>query len=209
MDAAAVYDARLELIDFVIEVFWDVPTAAFLDSVLTGDVLVPEDSVNEHLDAGFAALDSFVEGNRDRPIAEVREDLRTEYTRVFVGPRPPVLPNETYYREDTDFLGPGLAKVEASYRAAGWVPPGDYGEENDFVAVELAFLRHLVERQRNGAEEAFGYERVFIDEHLSTWVDDFAADVHEETAEPLFLAGADVLRGLVEFEDELVAQMVT
>ena len=208
MNDAEIYEARLELIDFCIEVFWDVPTESFVERLLGGGIELPEGSVNEPLDEGFETLRRWREANRDRPAEEVREELEREYTDLFVGPRPPVLPHETYYREDTDFLGEGLAEVEASYGAAGWNPPEEYPEEADFLAVELAFLRSLVERQRTGHEEAFGFERVFLDEHLREWVDAFVEDVREEADPGLFLAGALVFQGLVRFEDELVAQMV-
>jgi TorA maturation chaperone TorD len=208
MDDTAVYEARTELVDFVIEVFWDVPDREFVDRLLSDDVAVPDSRVNDALDEGFDRLNRFIETNRGRDRDELQDELEQEYTRVFVGPRPPVLPHESYYRDDTDYLGEGLAQVEASYAAAGWKPPEEYPEENDFLAVELAFLRWVVGRQAAGADEAFGYERVFLDEHLTTWVDDFAADVVEETDNDLFVAAALVLQGLVEFEDELVAQMV-
>lgn len=207
MDEEAFYAARLELIDFPIEVFWDVPDEAFVRNLLEGDVMTPDDTVNEPLDEGFAHLETFIETNRGRPVEDVRDGLGREYTRVFVGPRPPVLAHETYYRDDTEFIGEGLAAVEASYAAAGWTAPGDYDEENDFVAVELAFLRNLIGRQRSGEEEAFGFERVFLEEHVHRWVDDFVQDVRAETDHPLFLAAAGVLEGLVEFETELVGQL--
>jgi len=209
MNDAAVYEARLELVDFLVEVFHDAPSRAFLERLFTGDTRLPEGEVNDPLDRGFEELRAFVEANRDRPIEDVREELRSEYTRVFVGPRPPVLAHETYYRDDTEFIGQGLADVEASYGAAGWSPPEDYGEENDFVVVELAFLRYLVDLQRRGKEEAFGYERVFLDEHLHAWVEAFSADLRENTDVGLFTSAALVFEGLVDFEDELVAQMVS
>jgi TorA maturation chaperone TorD len=207
MDDSAIYDARTELVDFVIEVFWDVPDREFVDRLRSGDIVVPDERVNDALDEGFDTLQTYIEVNRERSLDEVHEELEVEYTRVFVGPRPPVLPHESYYRDDTDYMGQGLANVEASYAAAGWNPPENYPEENDFVAVELAFLRWLIGRQAAGTEEAFGYERVFLDEHLTAWVDDFVADVLDETDNDLFRAAALVLQGLVEFEDELVAQM--
>lgn len=208
MNDEELYAARLELVDFLIEVFWDVPAEGFLERLLGEGVVLPEESVNEPMDEGFAMLREWREENRDRPVEAVHDDVEREYTDLFVGPRPPVLPHETYYRDDTDFIGEGLADVAASYAAAGWSPPEDYPEEDDFVAVELAFLRNLVERQRAGREEAFDYERVFLDEHLLEWVDPFVADARE-TADPgLFLAAALVFQGFVAFEDELVAQMV-
>jgi len=208
MDDAAVYEARIEIVDFLIETFWDVPDEAFVAELLDGELRFPEDGVNDDMDAGFDTLQAFVEENRGRDPAALRDELAVEYTRVFVGPRPPVLAHETYYRDDTEFIGEGLAEVEASYSGAGWKPPEDYGEENDFIAVELAFLRYLVGLQRDGHEEAFGYERVFLDEHLLSWYEAFHDDVFEETDERLYRAGALLFAGFVEFEDEIVAQMV-
>lgn len=208
MDDDAVYAARIELIDFLITAFWDAPDETFLQS-LFDDSKLPEKRVNDALDEGFAELTRFVEANRDRPIAAVKAELEREYTRVFVGPRPPVLAHETYYRDDTDFIGKGLAEVQATYSAAGWNPPEEYPEEDDFLAVELAFLRHLITRQREGQVETFGYERVFLDEHLEHWIDAFVSDVHEKSEKPFYRAAASILAGIVEFEDELVAQMVS
>lgn len=208
MDERQLYDARIELLDFAIDAFWDTPREQFVANLLSGQLRVPTDEVNPALDDGFAKLERFVEANEGRDPADVRDELTTEYTRVFVGPRPPVLAHETYYREDKDFLGEGLAEVQASYSAAGWSPPDEYPEEDDHVAVELAFLRYLVSRQREGDDETFGFERVFLDEHLLGWVDAFGEDVLDETDEPLYRAGARIVQGLAEFEDELVAQVV-
>lgn len=203
-----IYTARLELVDFPIEVFWDAPREEFIEDLLAGDVLIPDGDVNDDLTAGFRYLREFIDDHAGDDPAEVADDLAGEYTRLFAAPRPPVLPHETYYREDTDLLGSGLAEVEASYAAAGWSRPEEYPEESDFIAVELAFLRWVIERQQRGQEEAFGYERVFLDNHLLGWKDAFLADLAEHTDEKLFLAAGHVFAGLVEFEDELVAQMV-
>ena len=207
MNDAAVYEARLELVDFVIDVFWDVPEEAFVERLLTGEIQLPEDSINDQLDEGFEVLATWIDENADRSVSAVQDDLEREYTNLLVGPRPPVLPHETNYREDTEFIGEGLAEVDASYGAAGWSPPEDYPEEDDFVAVELAFLRYLIERQREGDEETVGYERVFIEQHLSEWVVDFADEMREEADDGLFLAAALICEGLVRFEDEIVAQI--
>ncbi len=201
-----IYAARIELVDYLVECFHDAPDEAFVERLLSGEVATPQDSVNEGMDEGFETLRTFVASEGDDPEA-VADRLGKEFTRLFVGPRPPVTAHETYYREG-DFLGKGLAEVEASYSAAGWSPPEDYPEEDDYVAVELAFLRHLITLQRRGHEEAFGYERVFLDEHLGQWVDDLAADVLENTDEPFYRAAAQVLAGVVEFEDDIVASQM-
>lgn len=207
MNDEELYDARLELVDFVIEAFWDTPSEAFITELLGDEILLPEESVNEPIDEGFELMREWRDANRGRDVDAVQDELQREYTRLLVGPRPPVLPHETYYRDDTEFIGEGLAAVEGSYSAAGWASPEEYPEEDDFIAVELAFLRHLIDRQLTGHEEAFGFERVFLDEHLLAWIDPFVAEMREEADDGLFLAAALVCQGLVEFEDELVAQM--
>jgi putative dimethyl sulfoxide reductase chaperone len=206
MDDEEIYAARIELVDFLIEALWNPPSEEFVGELLSGEIRTPE-SVDETLDAGFGKLRSFIEENEGRPIEEVRTELKREYTRVFVGPRPPVTAHETYYREEMNYLGRGKSEIEASYGAAGWSPPEDYPEEADFVAVELAFLRWLIERQRRGAEEAFGYERVFLEEHLTRWIDDCAGDVVEYADGEFYEAVGHLLEGVVEFEAELAGQM--
>lgn len=208
MDEEALYAARVELVDFLIEAFWDTPSEEFVESLMADDVRVPEDEINPNIDAGFDRLTTYLSAINDRSLETIVDELSTEYTRLFVGPRPPILAHETYYRDDTEFIGKGLAEVESSYATAGWSPPDWYGEENDFIAVELAFLRNLISRQGSGEAEAYNYERVFLDEHLQPWIDDFAADLHDESDHAFFLAAADILVGFLDFEDELVAQVV-
>lgn len=207
VDQTALYDARLELVNFLIDAVADVPTDAFVETLLAGEIQLPDDSVSEELDRGFDELRMFIEENEDRDLDAVQDDLERAFTRLFVGPRPRVLAHETYYREDTDFRGSGLAQVEASYGAAGWSPPEEYPEENDYIAVELAFLRHLIRQQRRGYEETFGYQRVFHDEHLSTWIPALADDIRDEADGRFYEAVADVLEGYVAFEAEIAMQM--
>jgi TorA maturation chaperone TorD len=208
MDEQALYEARLELVDFLVETLHDVPDEAFVERLLSGEVRTPDGEVNGPLDRGFDALDTFVKEHQGYDVAEVRDALEREYTRLLVGPRPPVIAHETYYREDADYLGEGVAEVEASYGAAGWAAPEEYPEENDFVAIELAFLRHLIAEQRRGADEAVGFERVFLDEHALTWVDAFTDDLREETDSRFYVAVADIYAGTLQFEDELVAGLL-
>jgi len=207
MDELALYESRLELVDFLVEALHDAPDESFVETLLSGDLRMPDGEVNEPLDRGFDELRTFIEEHRAYDVETVRDALEQEYTRLLVGPRPPVVAHETYYREDADYLGEGLAEVAASYGAAGWSPPDEYPEENDFVVVELAFLRHLIDEQRRGAEEAVGFERVFLDEHALLWADAFTDDLRERTDSRFYVAVADIYAGTLQFEDELVAQL--
>lgn len=205
MSDEEIYAARLELVDFLIEALWNPPEEEFIGNLLSGEIRIPE-GADEGLDTGFETLRTFID-SEDRDVEEVQTELKREYTRLFVGPRPPVMAHESYYREDMDFLGKGKAEVEASYSAAGWNPPESYPEEADHVAVELAFLRYLIGRQRTGLEEAFGYERVFLDEHMTHWIDDCSADIVEYADSDFYEAVGHLFGGVVAFESELAGQM--
>lgn len=206
MDDEEIYAARLELVDFAIEALWNPPEGEFVATLLSGEIRTPE-NVGDDLDAGFDRLRGFIEENEARETEAVRTELKREYTRLLVGPRPPVTAHETYYRDDMDYLGKGKAEIEASYGAAGWRPPESYPEEADHVAVELAFLRYLIERQRRGMEEAFGYERVFLDEHLTHWIEACGRDITEYADSDFYEGVGHLLRGVVGFEAELAGQM--
>lgn len=207
MDMDAIYAARLDLVEFLVAATHDAPGEAFVADVLEGEVTAPADSVNDDLDRGFALLEEFVEANRERPIEDVVDDLEVEYTRLLVGPRPPVTPHETYVREDMEYLGEGLPKVKASYAAAGWKPPENYPEEADHVAVELAFLRYLIRSQHQGREEALGYQRVFHEEHLTHWLEECALEIAEKTHETFYEAVGHLLAGYDEFEEGIAMQV--
>ena len=74
MDTTALYDARIELLDFAIDAFGNVPSAEFLSEVRAG-VTVPDDEVSPSLDAGFDALERFVQENADRPVDDLQDEL--------------------------------------------------------------------------------------------------------------------------------------
>ncbi|MFC4439249.1 MULTISPECIES: TorD/DmsD family molecular chaperone [Natrialbaceae] len=207
MDMEAIYEARLDLVEFLVTATHDAPGEAFIEDILEGDVIGPSGTVNEELGEGFDLLEQFIEANEDRPIEDVVDELEVEYTRLLVGPRPPVTPHETYFRGEMQYLGEGLPKVEASYGAAGWSPPENYPEESDHVAVELAFLRHLIRSQKRGREEALGYQRVFHEEHLTHWLDDCAAAIAAEANATFYEAVGHLLAGYNEFEEEIALQV--
>ncbi len=133
-------------------------------------------------------LASWIDENADQSVSAVQDTLKREYTDLLVGPRPPVLPHETNYREDTEFIGEGLAEVDAAtVRQAGHRPRTTPKRTTSSPSK----WRHayLIERQREGDEETVGYERMSL-EHLSEWVVEFADEMRDEADDGLFLAAA-------------------
>jgi len=113
--------------------------------------------------------------------------LRTEHTRLFIGPAgPPCPPYESVYRDrdDPDELGPvkgpATMAVMRWYQEFGVQPAPDHSDLPDHIATELEFAAYL-------SEEGFD-ERLdqFCDEHLNAWTDEFLRLVEEETCEQYY-----------------------
>ena len=125
-------------------------------------------------------------------------DLRTEYTRLFIGPAgPPCPPYESVYRdgEDPDELGPvkGPATIAVTrwYDEFGVQPAPDHPDLPDHIATELEFTAYLAE---NGFEERLDQ---FLDEHLAVWADEFLKRVEAETDDAFYTSLATTTREVV------------
>jgi TorA maturation chaperone TorD len=126
-------------------------------------------------------------------------DLRTEYTRLFIGPAgPPCPPYESVYRdgEDPDELGPvrgpSTMAVTRWYREFGVHPAPDHPDLPDHVATELEFAAYLAEA---GFEDRLDQ---FLDEHLAVWTDEFLTGVEAETREPFYASLAATTREVLQ-----------
>ncbi|MFC7134897.1 MULTISPECIES: TorD/DmsD family molecular chaperone [Salinibaculum] len=125
-------------------------------------------------------------------------DLRTEYTRLFIGPAgPPCPPYESVYRDGEDgeafgpVNGPATVAVGRWYREFGVRPAPDHSDLPDHIATELEFAAYLAEEEDP--------ERLdqFLDEHLRAWVDEFLTQVETETREEFYAALARTTLGVL------------
>lgn len=155
---------------------WREPTERLADAIASGD-LAP------------------VVGNLDA--VDVQE-LRTEYTRLFIGPAgPPCPPYESVYRDgngdDTGpVMGPATRAVGRWYREFDLGLADDYTDLPDHVATELEFAAYLAEESTEERLEQF------LNEHLRVWTDEFLAQVEAETREPFYASLVSTTREALE-----------
>ncbi|WP_253737529.1 TorD/DmsD family molecular chaperone [Halohasta salina] len=123
------------------------------------------------------------------------DDLRVEYTRLFIGPAgPPCPPYESVYRDGEDDAefgpveGPSTVAVRRWYRAFGVHPAPEYSDLPDHIAAELEFAAALADEGRVDRLEQF------LDEHLRVWADTFLDRVEAETCEGFYAALARTTR---------------
>jgi len=123
-----------------------------------------------------------------RSHADLYRELRFEYADLFLNAGPnPVLPYESVHATGEPVLmQPSVFEVRAAYRRAGVHKSEDYKEVDDYIAVELEFVRFLLEN--DDAQAAAD----FINDHLLNWLPDFHAAFYTAT-------GLDFYKGLSEF----------
>lgn len=141
---------------------------------------------------------------------ELFHRLRVEHTRLFVGsPHAVVSPYAgVWYAQEQGidpltFVNRESMAVERAMLAGGLVRPAGTNEPLDHLATEFEFLNYLC----LGCAGAFGDEshpawfdtyRAFYADHVVSWCKRFAHAVLDATQEPLFVAGACIVRGLPE-----------
>lgn len=121
--------------------------------------------------------------------------LRTEYTRLFIGPAgPPCPPYESVYRDGDDpeelgpVRGPATMAVVRWYREFGVQPAAAHPDLPDHIATELEFAAYLAEE---GVDERLDQ---FLDEHLAAWAGEFLTQVEAETREAFYTSLAATTR---------------
>ena len=111
------------------------------------------------------------------------DELKAEYTRLFVGPDKLVAPPwESVYRgEDAMLFQEVTLKVRETYKRFGLQPEGYPHVADDSLALELAFMAKLAERALEDLHNAdeVGLSRLlesseeFLTQHLLAWIPKF------------------------------------
>lgn len=121
-----------------------------------------------------------------------REALSSEYTKTLVGPgKLPAAPWESVQVSGDDSLfSLTTLDVRNAYRAQGFLPQEYPRVADDHVALECAFLAALALRALEAHElnrdderaEALQAGRLFLEKHLTKWVDGYAAELSNSSS---------------------------
>lgn len=168
----------------------------------------PESKLGERLSA-------LVGGN----MTELALATRTEYARLFVGPRKVIAPlHESAWISGTRrmFTAETL-EVRRFYEQHGYVMKAKNREPEDSIGVEFEFLRNLCDSMLALIDEAdfnaqsldkvrrlLTSQKTFEGEHLGRWADAFAACVIENDRSGYYAAWAAYLVDVLAEEEALV-----
>jgi len=138
------------------------------------------------------------------------QELKEDYTRLFLGTKKTLAPPwESVYRsaQHLSFQMPAL-EVRKMYLQTGLAPEKLGIEPDDHLALELAFMIHLLEREglSLGAKEEEGVwqyraiQQEFLTLHLLQWIPQFARAIEENAATDFYRGAALLLEGFLKFD---------
>ena len=125
----------------------------------------------------------------DGPIEAVIQRLKTEYTRLFIGPGKHVVLNESVYRDSEGLLwGKSTVAVKGFIEATGLDLDAEWSGLPDHISIELELMQRLtdheaelwnyipagkyiwIENDLDSVRRCIGTEREFMQKHLLQWV---------------------------------------
>lgn len=215
-DLAELCDSRTATYETLARLYRQEVDQELLDELIATDY--PVSSGNDLMDAGYYGIAKYLSNAWVNPLMK----LSVDYTRAFLGSGidtySAAYPFESVYTSEKRLLmGDARDEVLAIYRSCGLEKSESWTVGEDHVAVELEFMRVLAHRTavalRAGDEDrAFSLintQRNFMNDHLSSWVPVFLADVRRFAETGFYLGVADVTEGFLEEDAALLADLVS
>lgn len=149
----------------------------------------------------------------DGPIETVIQKLRTEYTRLFIGPGKHVSLNESVHRDSEGLLlGKTTVAVKGFIEAMGLDLDVEWSGLPDHISVELELMQRLtdheaelwIENDLDSVRRCIGTEREFMQRHLLQWVPCLCKKVLDQNPLSLYHEISQLTRKFVNFDSKYV-----
>lgn len=205
-DLAQMANARANVYGLLAEIYREEPSVSLLTKLRE-----PEFStVLQNL--GLSPQDMFEETSPGR----LAEDLALEFTRLFLGPGPHLSPNESMhvearFGESNAYWSKQTVEVKKFMEAAGITLAEDFCGMPDHISAEFEFMQMLLEKEAQAwntddedlAANVQQVQKMFYDEHLSRWVDNFCDKVIGEAKTVFYAEMAAMTKAFMAFEGEI------
>jgi TorA maturation chaperone TorD len=151
------------------------------------------------------------------PETELMETLGLEFTRLFIGPDSHISAHESVFAEMDHGMGGLWGRTTVAVKKFIETTGLDYKPEftgvPDHISVELEFMQKLTEweaqkwhqKDRAGAEYCLTVERMFLQQHLLSWVPQFCDTVIAQAEIPFYQAMSELTKNYLEFEQQSIA----
>lgn len=166
--------------------------------------------------SGGVLQGAIAEGVRSEQVADT---LKSEYTRLFIGPGSlPVPPWESVFvSHDALLFQESTLDVREAYRACGFRAAGYPHEPDDHLSTELDFMAALCDRaceamlaeDESALTEALLAQQAFLQDHLLVWIREFSDRLNEVDGISSFYPSFASLAALVcERDAEVIKELL-
>lgn len=221
-DAIAILLAnRSYLYTMLQRVFGDYPDVELITRITNEhtqeglQLLVQED--DQQFDDYFKLFDQFKNDITCKP-TETIEQLKNEYTNLFIGPHHlPAPPWEsTYLNKQRLIFQESTLLVRKKYMEYNFLPSNYPHEADDHLALELDFMLHLAKlsqsyfdnEERDELKRTLLDQKSFLNDHLLVWIDDFASEIQKGNTQYFYPQMASLTKQILKRDicilDELI-----
>ncbi len=190
------------------------PEKAWLQSLADEDVFTesPLGNTQPDVQRGLALLQGWAQSARGGMSSEAFDDLRVDYTRLFLGVDKVLAPpwESVYFNEERMVFQEQTVQVRAWYRRFGLEAENRHQEPDDHIGLELIFIAHLaqqalaaLDQQEQAAfENMLAAQRQFLANHLLRWAPQWCSLAQAN-------AHTDFFRGLAQLTQGILAEVAT
>ncbi len=185
------------------------PDRAWLQSLVDEDIFAEAPFASEQPDvaAGLAVLRGWTQANVGGIADAVFDDLRADYTRLFIGPGKVLTPpwESVQFSEERLTFQRETLQVRGWYQRFGLAPVKLYAEPDDHIGLELEFVGHLARRglaamaanDLGTFDQAQNAQRMFLAEHLLRWGPEWCGQVQAQAQTDFYRGIALLTRGVL------------
>lgn len=183
------------------------PDRAWFQSLVDEDLFAEAPFAGEQPDvaAGLALMQGWSRDSAGGMTDEGFDELRADYTRLFIGPEKVLTPpwESVHLSVDRLLFQEQTLQVREWYRRYGLESVHLYNEPDDHIGLELAFLAHLAtlgaesaSRQDHASlDRELDAQRAFLSEHLLKWALDWCESVTALSQTDFYRGIALMVRG--------------
>ncbi len=212
MDERAIHGWRRDQYSFLAACLAEEPSQDLVQFLVEHkEQLQPPSGGSGVMAEGWSTVTEFF-ANGHQGVEAIHEAILDDFTELFIGPYgKPIQPYESFYLEECLCGGP-LESVKTFLQDVGFEKADGFRELEDHIAFELECMRFLISKQLDSddptaAEGWLAWQRAFLAEHLLTWGFRFSDDVAKKAQTPFYKGVAQILKGLLQWERELLAEV--
>ena len=204
------------LLKLLSRIFYSYPEndeRTWLQSLIDEDVFsnVPFAADKVETKAGLELLRKW---GKNRIAGEAFENMRADYTRLFIGLDKVIAPpwESVYFGDDRLIFQQRTLEVRAWYRRFELEAEKIHQEPDDHIGLELLFLSHLAtlgiqalnEQDNARFEELLDAQREFIKKHLGAWALTWCGLVERNAQTDFYKGLAHLTRGALSALSEML-----